>query len=618
MRALAIAILLAACGSNPPSPFELGEIELVITSPAKGAELVDTAATLEVTGTVATTTESNILEVWINGARADVVGGQFALDVAVEPGINHIAVEASDGFSVATRALDVLVAAEYFAPLPGTASFEIEDAIELRLGQLFFDVRRSGSDLDLTTNPIVASDLASALELVLHHVQLEKLLPARIVFGEGDAMLDVAIGDVTPARIVVDARIIDTPAKALELSIDLLGVNLPMDGEFRFGARTMVVDGGITADLHATAVLTLAIADDGTIAVEATDVTARIGPLAPGFVGADGDELNALITLAESDFRAVVEGLITEQLIPTFTDRIPPLVETILGAVDQVFADTTFMLDSGLGGGAVTVQLDGQIGGLDVVPGPAIGTQPGHVTVRERLTIAAEGAPIHPEARGVPRLDPAAIPTANTARGVALAIKLDFVNALLHALWNRGLLEGTAMPGGFNTTVSAKLPPVVRATPAASACRIDGLPCDITLQLGQLEVQLADFGQTFAVNASAGARIVVDGTAVSIRIEGVPTLMVWEIADDGQGRLSPEAVSDIIKNVVWPDLAGPLGDNLSFSLPPLPDLSTLGLDDIAPGLVDAELELVVDPRAKIEAGHAGLGANIRLMTPPVP
>jgi hypothetical protein len=619
MRALALAICtVAACGSTPPDPFELGDIALTITAPTPGTELLGTEATIEVTGTAATTTESNVLEVWVNGTRADLVDGQFAVDVAVLPGINHIAVEASDGFAVATQELDVLYAGEYFAPAAGTANFDLANAIELRLGQRFFDFVRFGSVLDTSTNPIVAGDLASALELVLHHVQLEKLLPERIQFGEGDAVLDVAIGEVTPASIVVDARIVDAPAKALELHIDLMGVILPMDGTFVFGSTTMIVDGGITADLHATAVLTLALAQDGTIEVEATDVNARLGPLTPGFVGPDGPELNALVTLAESDFRNVVEGLITEQLIPTFTDRIPPLVETLLGAVDEVFMDTTFTLDSGLGSGAVTVILDGQIGGLDIVPGPAIGTLPGHVTVRENLTVQAEGAPIHPEARGVPRLDAALTPPASSARGLDLSIRLDFVNALLHSLWNRGLLEGTAMPGGFNATVSAKLPPVVRATPASSSCRIDDLPCDITLQLGQLEVQLADFGQTFAVNAAAGARVIVDGTKVSIVIQSVPELIVWEIADDGQGRLSPEAVSDIIKNVVWPDLSGALGENLSFSLPPLPDLSTLGLDDIAPGLVDAELVLEVHPRAKVEAGYVGLGADLRLSTPPVP
>jgi hypothetical protein len=617
MRALGFAMIVAACGSTPPKQFEVGEIALAITSPAKGSEHVGTETSIEVTGTVSTTTESDILEVWINGVRADVSDGQFNLDVPIEPGINHIAAEASDGFAVATAELDILYAGEYFTPAAGTANFDIENAIELRLGQLFFDVRRFGSDLDINTDPIVATDLASALELILHHVQLEKLLPERLVFGEGSATLDVAIGEVVPQRIVVDARIVDAPANALELYIDLLGVNLPMNGEFRFNTRTMIVDGGITADLHATAVLTLAVAQDGTVEVEATDVSARLGPIVPGFVGADGDELNALVTLAESDFRAVVEGLITEQLIPTFTDRIPPLVETILNAIDEVFADTTFTLDSGLGSGPVTVQLDGQIGGLDIVPGPAIGSNPGHVTVRENLSIVADGTPIHAEAHGVPRLEPA-MASAAAARGVGLGIRVDFVNALLHALWNRGLLEGMAMPGGFNATVSAKLPPVVKATPAASSCRIDDLPCDITLQLGQLEVQLSDFGQTFGVNAAAGARIVVDGTAVSIVIQAVPTLTVWEIADDGQGRLSPEAVSDIIKNVVWPELAGPLGENLSFNLPALPDLSTLGLDDIAPGLVDAELELVVDPRAKVETGYAGLGADVRLVTPPVP
>ena len=617
MRALAFVLcVLTACGSDPPPDFEVGDITLAITSPTPGAELTGAETTIEVTGTVATTTESSILEVWINGTQADVSDGQFALDVAVEPGINHIAVEASDGFGVATKELDVLYAGEYLLPAAGTANFEVPDAIDLRLGQLFFDIRRFGSDLNVATNPIVASDLASALEHVLHHVELEKLLPERIVFGEGDAVLDVGIGNVTPGSIVVDARIVDAPAKALELHIDLIGVSLPMNGEFRFNSRTMVVAGGITADMHATAVLTMAVAGDGTINVDATDVSARLGPLSPGFTGADGDELNALVTLAESDFRLVVEGLITEQLIPTFTDRIPPLVETLLGAVDEIFADTTFTLDPGLGS-PVTVHLDGHIGGLDIVPGPAIGTAPGHVTVREHLSIVAEGTPIHATTLGAPRIEAAALRPRSNARGLDLAVRLDFVNAMLHTLWNRGLLEGTAMPGGFNATVSAKLPPVVRATPASSSCRIDNLPCDVTLQLGQLEVQLADFGQTFAVNAAAGARVIVDGTTVKLAIQDVPTLTVWEIADDGQGRLSDEAVSDIIKNVVWPELAGPLGENLTFNLPPLPDLSTLGLDDIAPGLEGAELELVVHPRANVETGYLELGADVRLITGPL-
>ena len=47
MRALALGILVAACGSNPPTQFEVGEIALVITSPAKGSELVGTEPTLD-------------------------------------------------------------------------------------------------------------------------------------------------------------------------------------------------------------------------------------------------------------------------------------------------------------------------------------------------------------------------------------------------------------------------------------------------------------------------------------------------------------------------------------------------------------------------------------------
>jgi hypothetical protein len=135
---------------------------------------------------------------------------------------------------------------------------------------------------------------------------------------------------------VVDARIIDTPGRALDLKIDLTGVFLAMRGSFAFGGRTLAIDGGITADLHATARLVLGTAADGAITVGVTGVTATIGPLVPGFVGSDGEELDALIRLGGASFRTLIEGLISDQLIPAFTGRLPPLLESLLGAADQL------------------------------------------------------------------------------------------------------------------------------------------------------------------------------------------------------------------------------------------------------------------------------------------
>lgn len=186
--------------------------------------------------------------------------------------------------------------------------------------------------------------------------------------------------------------------------------------------------------MHAAARLTLALTPEGEIDVEVASVTASVGPLVPMFTGADGGELNALITIGASDFRTLVENLVVAELVPTFTSQVPPLLETLLGATNQLLDDVSFTLDTGLGT-PVTLQLGGQIGGLDVVAGPALGSNPGHVTVRQDLSIRTSGEPLHPGSRGALRVDAApARPSSGT--GVHLAMRQDLLNSLLHALWN--------------------------------------------------------------------------------------------------------------------------------------------------------------------------------------
>ncbi|HMG23452.1 MAG TPA: hypothetical protein VK607_19090 [Kofleriaceae bacterium] len=606
----------AACGTAatqavvPPA-----EITLTVTSPAPGAELGGSEhGAITVSGTVATTNpRQGALEAWVNGVRVDVVNGAFTTELAPEVGINHLKIEGGDGIgALVGRQLDVMWAPEYLAPLPGQTGFDLAGAIELRLGQRFFDTRLLGTTLDRSTDPVVARDIASALELILWHIDLAALVPGGIHVGQGDASLDLTIGSATPSNIVVDARIVDGPAPAIELQIDLLGVFLATSGSFTFGGNSLVVAGGITADLQASARLTLGTAADGSIAVAVTDVAASVGPLTPGFTGADGDQLDALITIGNTEFRGLIESLLGGELIPTFTDRLPPLLEQVLDAADQLLDGLEFTLDTGVGR-PVTLQLDGHMGGLSVAAGPTSG----HVTVRQDLSVRTTGAPIHPASRGAPRLDTStADPVLNTS-GLHLTMREDFLNALLHSLWNAGLLEGPLSSGGLSATISAKLPPVIRPTPASSPCEIDGERCDVMLQLGQVEVQLADFAQSFTVNASAGARIEVHGSAVSLAIQKVPQLVVWETSTMAGGVLTPDAVSALITALVWPKLFGAIGDNLTIALP-LPDLAALGLGDLAPGLASAQLVLQARQRPTITAGRLVLGADLSLSTPPPP
>lgn len=606
----------AGCASSSMAmepPPAVTQITVAITSPSPGAELVaGNRATITVTGTVATTTPARgALEAWVNGTRVDVKNGAFTAEVAAELGVNHLKVEGGDGIApLVSQELDVTWAAGYLPPLAGQTGFDLPAALELQLGQRFFDGRLLGTTLDRSTNPVAAHDVAAALELILWNINLASLLPpGGIQAGQGDTQINIAIPSVTPSNIVADARILDTPEPALGLDVDLLGVFLAMTGDVTLAGRQLIVAGGLTADLHMSARITLGIGADGSIAVGQPSVTVSVGALTPGFTGANGDELDALIAVGGNDFRALIEGLLDSQLIPTFTSKLPPLLQSLLGAADQLLASLSFTLDPGLGS-PVMLQLGGHLGGLDVVAGATSG----HVTVRQDLSVRTSGAPIHPASAGAARLDTTAGNPVLDTSGLHLAIRLDFLNALLHALWNAGLLEGKLTSGNLSANVSARLPPLVRPTPASSACKIDGERCDVQLQLGQVEIQLPAFNQSFAINASAGARIQVAGNTVSLAIQMTPDLEVWETSAMTGGTLTPDVVSRLISTVVWPQLFGAIGSKLTFQLP-LPDLAGLGIGDLAPALAHAQLSLQAGPRPTVTPSELVLGADLVLATP---
>ncbi|HEV7556760.1 MAG TPA: hypothetical protein VGO00_14945, partial [Kofleriaceae bacterium] len=607
---------LCACASPTTPPTSAGDLAVAITSPAPGDELVAAEhPTITVAGTVTTTSPSyGVLLAWVDGTPVQLDDdGTFSTEITPAVGINHIEVEGGDGFgTTVTQQLDVMWAPDYVAPVTGTSGFDLAGSLDLHLGQGFFDVRQFGTTLDLGTDPVVAHDLASALELILWNIDLASLLGGGIHVGSGGASLDLDIPSVAPGEIVVDATIVDSPVTALDLDIDLNGVFLSTTGTFHNSGTDLAVAGGLSADMHASARLQLGVNDDGSVAVTVTDVTSVVGPLVPSFTGPDADELDGFITIGNNNFRTIVENLIQQQLIPTFTDHVPPLLEALLGATDKLLDNVSFTVDTQLGT-PITLTLNGRVAGLDVVAGPAVGDAPGQVTVHQQVSIQASGTPIHTSSRGAVRVAAVPVlPPTNTAQ-LQLLLSEDFLNATLHALWSSGILEGTVSVSGLSALVSAKLQPVVVPTPDASTCEIDGVRCDLVVQIGQLEIQLPDFSQTFVIDATAGARVVVDGTTVSLSVQQTPTVVVWETSAV-PGTLSDDAIRDIITKVVWPKLFGAIGDKLHITLP-IPDLAALGLDALSPNLANAQLQLEIHPHAAITAGYLGLGADVELQTP---
>lgn len=615
----ALAAASAACGSRHSGSHQEVPTVLTVTAPIAGSELsADDTPAIVVAGNVESPVAVSDLEVWVNDTLVKL-GPDGTFSTAIDPkvGVNHIKVEVYDGRAPdepVTRELDVLWAPGYLAPLAGSTGFDVPGAIQLRLGQRLFDARLLDTDLDLTTNPIVARDLASMVELVLWKADLASLLNGSIQLGSGDTSLDVTIPGVSPTGVVVDAEIVDDPVQGIDLYIDMTGVYVAMNGTLAIAGNSWQIDGGIAADMHAYA--RIAVADSaGNVVATVSDATASVGPLTPMFTGPDGDALNAFVTLGQNDLHTLLESLVSDQLIPTFTDQLPGAFESVLGALDSTLSNVSFTLDSPLGGDPVEVSLLGTMGGLTFTNGPPIGAVPGSVLVQQNLSVRTTGAPIHPDSRGA--LEPAppgVAPPFSDGTGMNLAVRVDFVNALLHALWDDGLLEGQLDVLGTPALVSAKLPPIVRDTPMDLSCDVAGERCDLVLQIGQLEVEFPDMEQRFVIDVTVGAKIDIGASEISLALQETPDVHVWldTPKTDGPG-FTPDALQTVFVNVLWPSISDAIAGNLSVALP-VPSIADLGLADVAPDLQNATLGITVQ-QVGVDSGYLHLDGDLTLEAP---
>jgi hypothetical protein len=508
------------------------------------------------------------------------------------------------------RHMDVMWAPAYLPPDEGTTHFALQDAVQLRLAQRFFDQHLLGTSLDLNADPVVAQDLASIVELVLWHADLATVL-GDVDIGDGSSfsldITDLALGDA-----IVDVEIVDAPVTAIDLYVDLHDVFIGTEGWFRFSDTTLVIEGGILVDLFAYVRITLGLDVDGSVLVGVENTQVSVGSLTGMFEGDDGGTLNALLTVVAGTFRNLIEGMLTDSLVPALTGALPDLFEGLLGAMGSMLSDVVLELDTGLGD-PVTLMIDGHIAALDIVQGPPSGSlvSPGHITVRLDATVDTTAAtPVHPDSRGAAQPNAMPEPPFSNVAGLQLAIRQDFINALLHSLWNAGLLDGSVSLGTVAATVSAGLPPVVTAAPLNTTCRVDGIRCDVILQIGQLEVEA--FGQRFGIHAAAGAIVSVTSDAVSLAIQETPHVIVWDAGEPG--LITTDLVRDLVISSVWPELFGAIGADLSIPLP-LPDLAEIGLADIAPALADATLDLVARQRLNVASGYLGIGVDLELEAP---
>lgn len=593
-------------------PVDRSPPTLVVERPAPGDHLVsaDTDGHIVVEGVITDTNPAARLAVYVNGTRATIeADGRFSLALPAEFGITHLVVEGTDGFHPpVSRRMDVLLADGYLPPVEGTTRFELEDAMIFRLSQRFFDEILGGTALEGGVTPNVAQDLASILELIVMHLDLSSLFGTEPIVDVEDVfqlrIVAVHVGDA-----VADLSILQH--QGLRLSLNVNDVFIEMSGFLELLGERFDIAGGVKTDIRGDLRLELSTDESGDIAANVVVEDFGIASIHPMFTGSDGSFFNEFIDLPtiQMTFAELVDQQIGGEVVAELVSVIPEVLTDLLNTIGSIFdgLELELPLPPELGD-PLTVRLDSRTSELALFAGASTGRL--DVTIDVAVETLAE--PVHGDAMGLPQADVMPMPPFSSALDIQIGIRQDFVNGLLHSLWNAGLLDVSVEVGGMVATVTPRLPPVIRMAPLNTTCRVDGVRCDAIVQLGQVEVTA--LGAVSAVHLEVGATLDFRDGAISLKLEQEPVITLWEVERTAASSLLNTFLLQFLESDILPALTSLVGEELLIELP-LPDAAALGLGELAPELAEASLEIDTVGRIDASSGYLGLGANMRFVVP---
>lgn len=608
---------------NPPT--------LTLETPSPGDQLIiSDEGTIRVSGTIVDTNLEARLALYVNG-RSLPIGedGRFDEEIESEFGIHHLMIEGTDGFhEPVVRRLDVLVADAYLPPIEGTTNFILDDTVVLRLGQEFFDRLLGGTHLDPHERPILAKDLASILELLIVNLDLTAILGdlASFEFGE---VLTFGVTSISVEDAVVDFEIIEGDGLSLKLNINDVFIGTTGRLSLSVGGSAPHIfnlGGGVSTDLRAEISLDVSVDADGKISSSVHIDDFGIASFHPRFEDDLGDFLNAILELGtiNASLRTFIdEEIIEGPLLGEFLDVIPQTIDEILNMVGSILDGVEFVIPlEQLGNPPMTLQFGSRIGGLTFTQHPTEGSLDASLI----MSVSTPHEPIQEHSLGLPQAKADPIPPFSGVGGVQLAIRQDFINGMLHSLWNAGLLNGglsladftDSIPIDVDVTLKPMLAPVIRMAPYNTSCRVDGERCDAVVQIGQLEIDatlvLTGTRVPLAASVEAGALVRIHEGEVSLNIGEEPVIRIWHRGTGQVDSLAAMAETAIHENI-WPMIRELLGEG-GLAIPlPIPSPEELGLAEIAPGLANASIAIRTFGRVDVATGYLGLAADVEIEIP---
>jgi hypothetical protein len=549
---------------------------LEVSEPAAGAELGgDGTSSIQVSGSVSDATYASI---FVNGAWVEPDDlGAFTLAIPATWGVNHIAVVANDGLNDETRVERDVLWADAYHPYSVTADMQtprtfFEDAVRLQLGHGVFD---DGAPL-ASGAPLETRDLADLVELVVKHVDLRTALPDPLVSAA--PTLELRVTDVRTDQVTASIDLMDDGA---ELFVRLGAVQVDTEGALALDGNQVDLSGGIDLSVGALATLRIVKASmDSPVEVTLQELSTAIESAEGHFAST---EANAVFRLAESTLRTALERELEKGFRDTLADTLPAVLGGALGALDSALRDRTITLDTGILP-TTNLLIDGRIRELDTLHGRYLGAQ-------MQATLGSDRAVAHGSSRGTALVAPRPGSPLFESRPLELGVKLGLLNAVLHTLWNSGLLEVDVvpfLPEDFQGQVTRAfvhggMAPVLLDSAADDTH-------DLRVSVGQLELELELGAATrYGITMEAGVDVSVVDNALVIHIADRPDLRAWLIdTAPGAQPLPPDLLEVILYELVWPKLREAFADGLSIQLPALsPD----AIRDIAPELANLTLSL---------------------------
>lgn len=574
------------------APYDAPSIELSLAPPDDG-EWIPVVAEIN-------DGQRNLI-VRLNGQIVELQqGGRLEAYLPAYVGYHEINISVDDGVRL-SETHDrrwVLWADDYLAF--DEQSVSLDNGAEFSLNQGFLDQDLA---LDLTENPIVATELAQLVSMFLAFIEPTALLPNSTL---GSGSFTLSLGEFSLGSSWVDIHFTED---GISLYVELSELGLTTQGSINLGGQDLSLDGSLEVGLAVYGDFELGTMGEAQPLV----LTPRGSGVAITTVTANftNPTAEALIEALDNEARQLVVENVEGALQAIIRDELPPLLEQSVNSLFATVDYIPFTLDSGIEGAPVlTLALEVSPQRLDIIQ------QEKAALWCAIKVLHRDEPPIGPGdgvmVRGVP-LSRASQQTPEIPSAFTLHLQQSMLTMLLAEIWRGGLLSlSPPLPPEASALVSearlmAMSPPVI--VPAEL-----GDPYPLYLELGGLHLEMsgpfAPETDEFEIFARVGARLNVDGGAFTIELEEQPQVLttVKRLRNE-RPVISELILSQVISNAVWPTLSAGITNQIRIGLANAP-LDVRAFEQLGINFSSAMMIPIFDEETVIRGGWMSLKGMI--------